>query len=350
MEIKPLDELQHWLLLHTWVIEVSAALALLLFLNILLDRTLQWTKQKAHLQEKDWRIHIDSAVLAPAKILLWVLLISFLFHLASQRLGLETLFPYIPSLRNAGIVFCLAWFSLRWKKLFFNALAARRIKGKLFFDPSSLEILGKFFTAGVVFVSLLIILGLFGIDILPLVTFGGIGVAALGLASRNAAANFLGGLMLYINRPFTTCDLIELPGKKISGYVEQIGWHHTSIRDLQKKPIYVPNSLFSTEILINLSRITHRSIEEILQIRYADYDKASFIIEEIRTLFKQSPEIDPHQPLHVHLLTLGAAALEIHIKAYTLSTRYEEFIEIKQKLLLQISSILAKSGAATLQI
>jgi MscS family membrane protein len=334
-----------WILEHFWVAEVVIVLAGLLFLNFLLKKLIFRSKAIAHFKENDWRSHLDYAALAPARALLWLLLAFFLIELIDREAGLGGLFSFAAPLRNAGIVLSLSWFLLRWRKVFHNAIASRRSKGKLTFDPVSLEIIGKIFTIAVVFVSLLIILQIFGLDIVPLMTFGGIGVAAMGIASKDVIANFFGGLMIYVTRPFTAGDLIELPQKKIIGHVEEIGWYLTSVRDQQKKPIYIPNSIFSTELLINLSRRTHRRIEEVIQIRSDDVKKVFPIIEKIRTFFEHHSEIDHNQTVHVFFKAFGSYSLDIEVEAYTLSTRYEEFMEIKQKILLEIYDIVVKSGA-----
>jgi MscS family membrane protein len=334
-----------WLAEHTWLLEVLVVLLLLFFLNFILKKVIERSRQKAHLQEHDWRHHLNDAMMTPLRILLVLLLISFGIELACRQFNLENSFSFVEPLRNAGIVLCLAWFLIRWKKIFYNAMAARRVKGKPSFDPISLEIMGRIFTILVIFISLLVLLGVLGLDVVPLLTFGGIGAAALGFASKDVVANFFGGWMLYVTRPFTIQDLIELPEKNIKGHVEDIGWYLTSLRDLAKQPIYIPNAMFSTQVMVNLSRITHRKIEEKISIRYSDMSKVDKIVEKVRSLLERHTEIDQHQAIHVYLLTFGSYALEIEIKAYTLATRYEEFMELKQKILLEIYNLVAELGA-----
>lgn len=335
----------HWLEDNGWTAEVMVALLLLFLLHFLLKNALIRSKKKGQLLEHDWRVHLDTAAMGPAKVFFGVLLASFLLHLLSHRFKLETLHQYVPALRNMGIVFSLSWFLLRFKKVFHHAMAMRRFRGKPAFDPASLEIVGKIFTVAVLFVSLLVLFGLFGLDILPLVTFGGIGLAALGFASREMIANFFGGLMIYATRPFTVGDQIEVPQRNLRGYVEEIGWYLTTVRDMEKKPVYIPNASFSSEMLINLSRMTHRCIEETVRIRFSDSPRGEAVVSEIRALLLHHPEIDRHQPVYVFLRSFGVYALEIEVRAYTLSTRYEEFMEIKQKILLEIHRILLQAGA-----
>lgn len=330
---------------QAWILEIGVVAFLLVFANFILNRALFRSRQKGHLKENDWRVHLDSAALLPARVVLWVLFLSFSIRAAAAALNLGDSFSWIAMLRNVSVVVCVGWFLIRWKKVFHNAIAHRRVKGKLAFDPVSMEIISKIFTICVLFLSLLLILGFFGLNIVPLLTFGGIGTAAIGFASKDVIANFFGGLMLYITRPFTPNDLIEIPGKEITGTIEEIGWYFTSVRDVHKRPVYIPNSVFSTELLLNLSRMTHRKLEETLRIRFEDADKAQTIVDQIRTFLKASAELDHHESIEVYLDSIGPDSLLIEVKAYSLTTRHEAFTKIKQEILLEIYRIIHDAGA-----
>lgn len=339
------DSWHGWLLDHTWVVEVAIVVLLLFFLNFGLKRFLIRSKRMAQLQENDWRVHLDYAAVAPARVLLWVLLIAFLIDVVTRELKLSGTFLYVDPLRNATVIGCIAWFLLRWKKVFHTTMVSKRGKGKVAFDPISLEIVAKLFTISVIFISLLVVMQIFGLNVAPLITFGGIGAAVLGFASKDVVANFFGGLMIYVTRPFTVHDLVELPEKKVMGHVEEIGWYLTSIRDLEKKPIYIPNSIFSSELLINQSRMTHRRIEETIQIRYEDISKVGKILDEIRSLFDRNASIDHHQSLSIFLQNFSPSSVDLEVKAYLLSTRYEDFMEARQAVMLEMYDIVARNGA-----
>lgn len=327
---------QEWILENLWVLEIVVVVVSLLLINLLIKKVILKSPQETELEH---------ALVLPARVLLWILLISFGLDLIGRKLNLGGMFLSVESIRNVGIVVCLSWFLLRWKKVIHAALSRRREIGKISLDAVSVEVLEKIYTILILFVSLLIIMQLFGLDIAPLIAFGGIGAAALGFASKEVIGNFFGGLMLYAVRPFSPGDLIEVSEKDLYGHVEEIGWYSTTIRDLQKKPIYVPNSIFSTEILANLSRMTHRRMEEVIEIRATDTDKALPIVEAIRKLLKTQTQIDQKLPLHVFFKGYGSHSLFLEIQAYILATRYEEFMEIKQRLLLEIGSIIEQNGA-----
>jgi MscS family membrane protein len=62
--------------------------------------------------------------------------------------------------------------------------------------------------------------------------FGGIGGVALGLSARDIAANFLGGMLLLFNEPFTPGDMVTFKtgSTELVGRVERVGWGQTRIR------------------------------------------------------------------------------------------------------------------------
>jgi MscS family membrane protein len=330
---------------YFWLVKLGVFLLLILVVNIFLKRIILRIKHRAHYKEHDWQSHLDYVLLTPLHSLLWILFTAFAISMVASHLGIEKTSLNFTLIRNAAIIGCLAWFFLRWKKVFQQSLAARQSRGMLGLDSHSIQIMGKVFSFIVIFISFLIILQIFGLDVMPLIAFGGIGAAAAGFASKEVIANFFGGLMIHLTRPFTVNELIELPGKKILGYIEEIGWYYTSVRDLKKQLIFIPNSMFSTEMMVNQSRITHRRIDELIGVRYEDAAKVPLLVEKIRYLFSAHPVIDHSQPLYVNMVSFGLASIDIEIKAYTLTTNLEEFLQIKQELMLRIYEIILSAGA-----
>jgi MscS family membrane protein len=337
-----------WFIDQPWTIEVSLAALVLFLIQVVLKRALLKIQSQAKLKENDWRYHLDYAALTPARVFLWLLLISVIVDLLIRQFDLDGVFCYFTPLRNAAIVCCMTWFLLRWKKVIHivsTNQSSRKALKHLAIDSFTLEVLGKIFTVLILFLTLLTVMQIFGLDVLPLITFGGIGAATIGFAGKDAISNFFGGLMIYLTRPFIINDLIELPDRKILGNVEEIGWYFTSIRDSQKKPIYIPNSVFSTVAVINQSRITHRRIEESIGIRLSDITKLPSIIAKIYALFEQHNSIDHNQAIHVFLEKFGDYTLQIEIKAYSLKLRYEDFMKTRQEILIQIYGFITEAGA-----
>lgn len=329
----------------TWMIQFFSFLAVLIVVNFFLRRVFDRFKRRKHLQDGDWRVQLDHTILAPVRALLWIFFGAFLLKVISRHFGFEQEIPDPAMLRNAGVVFCLAWFFFRWKILFEKALRTKKLPGKKALDPTSIEIISKIYSVLVLFLSSLILLQIFGLDIAPLLAFSGIGAAALGFASKDAISNFYGGLTIYLTRPFTVNDFINLPQRELLGTVEQIGWYFTTLRDLAKQPVYIPNGVFGTELIVNLSRMTHRRIDESFSLRYADADKIEKLILQIRDYLSKHPEIDQNESTQVFVSTFAESGIVLEVKAYTLSTRYEEFMEIKQRIMLKLCEMIAFEGA-----
>ena len=134
---------------------------------------------------------------------------------------------------------------------------------------------------------ILTVMQLFDYSVSGLLAFGGIGGIAVGFAAKDLLANFFGGLMIYLDRPFSVGDWIRSPDKEIEGTVEDIGWRLTRIRTFDKRPLYIPNSIFASISVENPSRMSNRRIYEKIGIRYDDMSKMNTIVTEVKLMLQK---------------------------------------------------------------
>ncbi|PIE41254.1 MAG: mechanosensitive ion channel protein MscS, partial [Gammaproteobacteria bacterium] len=158
-------------------------------------------------------------------------------------------------------------------------------------------------------------------------------------------ANFFGGLMIYMDRPFSVGDWVRSPDRQIEGTVENIGWRLTCIRTFDKRPLYVPNSMFNSIALENPSRMSHRRIKETMGVRYDDISKVRDILKAVKTMLIEHDEIDDTQTLIVNFNTYGPSSLDFFIYTFTKTTNWIKFHEVKEDVLLKISDIVESYGA-----
>lgn len=83
-----------------------------------------------------------------------------------------------------------------------------------------------------------------------LLASAGIIAAIVGFASQSAFSNIVSGIFLVIFRPFSVGDRIKV-GQYYTGDVEDITLRHTVIRDFENKRIIFPNTVISSEVIIN---------------------------------------------------------------------------------------------------
>ncbi|HAH80902.1 MAG TPA: mechanosensitive ion channel protein MscS, partial [Gammaproteobacteria bacterium] len=125
-------------------------------------------------------------------------------------------------------------------------------------DQTTASAVGKLLRATVAITGTLLVLQAFGVSVSGVLAFGGIGGIAIGFAARDLLANFFGALMIFLDRPFSVGDWVRSPDRDIEGTVEDIGWRLTRIRTFDKRPLYLPNSIFSSLAVENPSRMNSR--------------------------------------------------------------------------------------------
>ena len=206
-------------------------------------------------------------------------------------------------------------------------------------DPTTVHALGKVLRLSTFISAVLIAMPTVGIEITALLAFGGVGGIAVGFAAKDLLANFFGGLMIYLDRPFALGDWIRSPDREIEGTVEAIGWRLTVVRTFDKRPLYIPNSVFNTLSLENPSRMSNRRIKENIGIRYSDSDKMEAIVRDVKAMLQSHEEIDQKQTLIVNFLSYGPSSLDFFIYTFTKTTNWIRFHEIKQDVLLKIVGI-----------
>ncbi len=116
---------------------------------------------------------------------------------------------------------------------------------------------------------------------LTLTAGAGIVTAILIFASQQAFSNIISGIFIVIFEPFKVNDLIRI-GETYFGFVEDITLRHTVIRNFENRRIVVPNSVISSETIIN-SNITEDKICNFFEIGISydsSIDQAMQIIRE----------------------------------------------------------------------
>lgn len=197
----------------------------------------------------------------------------------------------------------------------------------------------------VLFFGVIALLQTFDISVSGLVAFGGISAAGVTFAAKDILGNFFGGLMIFLNRPFSIGDWIRSEERNIEGTVEKIGWILTRIRTFDQRPLYVPNGIFSQIAIENAQRMLNRRIKQIVGVRYEDANKIVAITDAIRTYLQKNDQIDQSQTMLVDLVNIGNSSLDILIYTFTKTTDWVKFQAIQQVVFLKIIEIITEHGA-----
>jgi len=301
---------------------------------------------------KKTRTRVDDvlfgSLLGPARGLVWVIGLSF----AAQIIGMQTeeaqtkkvIFDVVGALRNVGIIATVTWFLLRFIGNYEASYIDAKTSAGEKIDKTLINAVRNVLRAAVIVTAALIVLQTLGINVNGLLAFGGVGGITVGFAAKELIANMFGGLTIYIDKPFGVGDWIRSPDREIEGTVEEIGLRVTVIRTFDKRPLYVPNAVFTTISVENPSRMSHRRIRETIGVRYDDIAQIPAILQDIRKYLNDSQEIDQSQTLMVNVDEFGASSVDFFIYTFTRTTVWTEFHTVKEKVMLAISDIIAQHG------
>jgi len=291
-----------------------------------------------------WDDSILFAAARPLTLLIWVVGITFAADIVRAESD-AAIFNAIEPIRQVGVIVAGAWFLVRLTASLQEAVIERGLSSGEPYDRTTADAIAKLIRLSVIITAALVILQTLGFSVSGVLAFGGIGGIAIGFAAKDLLANFFGGLMIYLDRPFLIGDWIRSPDREIEGTVEHIGWRLTTIRSFSKRPIYVPNSMFASISVENPSRMTHRRIYETIGLRYDDAEKVADVLKGIETMLRKHPEIDDSQTLMVNFVAFAPSSLDFFVYTFTHTTNWVKFQAIKQDVLLKIEKIIREHGA-----
>ncbi|WP_281646878.1 mechanosensitive ion channel family protein [Parendozoicomonas sp. Alg238-R29] len=338
-----LEAVQAWFAAQgSWVFQVFIVLLLTavahLVVRIVFGRLEQGLKKTANV----WDDALLHATRKPAIALVWVVGLMWAADIARQE-SQASILKGMGALYDLAIVTIVSWAAIR----FIREIEAKYVGST---DPSQVDettamAISKLLRAVVIVTSALVVLQTMGYSISGILAFGGIGGIAIGFAAKDLLANFFGGMMIYLDRPFKVGDWIRSPDKNIEGTVEYVGWRQTRIRTFDKRPLYVPNATFSNISVENPSRMENRRIKETIGLRYSDARAMPAVLEEVRSYLVSHEEIDTSKILMVHFNSFGPSSLDFFIYCFTKTCDWARFHQVKEQVMIDILDIIHRHNA-----
>ena len=327
-----------------WVVQVCIVIFLVLLATFIENKFLDRLHKKLKSTGTHWDHAFLEALRKPLVFLFWLIGLTIILKILKIQTGFSVI-DSIKPFRDVLIIILFGWFLIRFIRISeLNIIDQRQKTGEIF-DRTTMNAITKLLRLCVFIIGALVIVQTLGFSISGVLAFGGIGGIAIGFAAKDLLSNFFGGLMIYLDRPFNVGDWIRSPDREIEGTVEQIGWRLTIIRTFDKRPLYVPNSVFNNISVENPSRMTNRRIKETIGIRYDDANQMDAIIKDVKTMLREHDDIDQGQTMIVNLNSFAPSSLDFFIYTFTKTTNWIMFHEIKQDVLLKVLTIIEKNGA-----
>lgn len=164
-------------------------------------------------------------------------------------------------------------------------------------------------------VLILTLLGQMGVNQATIVAaLGSVGVG-ISLALQGGAANFAGGVLLLVQRPFKVGDFIREVNEGNEGFVASIGMFYTTLLSLGDRTITIPNSKLTDASVINYTASGFWLVNINIGISYTDdIDLAKSIM---RRAFEEEPRVLKNKPIDLLLDSLGDSSVRLEVRGWT---------------------------------
>ncbi|KAH9659832.1 Mechanosensitive ion channel protein 1 [Citrus sinensis] len=176
---------------------------------------------------------------------------------------------YLAQAWRGAVILSFVWFLHRWKtNVFTRAMASQSIAG---LDREKMLALDRISSVGLFVIGLMALAEACGVAVQSILTVGGIGGVATAFASRDVLGNVLSGLSMQFSKPFSLGDTIK--AGSVEGQVVEMGLTTTTLLSAEKFPVIVPNSMFSSQVIVNKSRAPWRALVIRIPMHIDDLDK-----------------------------------------------------------------------------
>jgi MscS family membrane protein len=276
------------------------------------------------------------------------LLLSFsaLAHRAMAGYFGLPLLPRVYYSRSIGALISLGFFwflqrvaSLTMQRLRIHAISAGRV------GTGTLMVLAdRLLRALVVITALLSILAIMGFNLTTVLAGLGIGGIAIAFAAQKTLENLFGGISVLADDVIRVGDYCRFADR--TGSVEDIGLRSTQVRTDARTQLSIPNGALATMSIENFTRRDKIQFAPVLAIRYdTSAEQLRYLLAEIRRMLYAHPKIESDTAT-IRFANFDASALRVELSSYVLTRDSNEFIAIREDLLLRIMDIVKNSGTA----
>lgn len=225
----------------------------------------------------------------------------------------ESVISYLPTLAYGLAVFIIGfWIAKRFDK------GLERYFTKRNYDVSLEGFIRSLVSIGLKIIVVLTVAGIIGLPTTSLLAVFGAAGLAVGLALQGSLANFAGGVLILIFKPFKVGDVITSQGE--TGEVQVIQIFNTILLTPENKTVILANGSVSNGTIINVSR--HGSLRASLRVSIdftEDVDKVRAIIMEI---MQNDPDVLDRPAPSVVVAEYGESAIILAVRPYSTPEKF----------------------------
>ncbi len=182
-----------------------------------------------------------------------------------------------------------------------------------------------------------------GFDMTGVLAGLGIGGIAVSLAAQRTIENIFAGVSIVADRPVRVGDTCRF-GTRV-GTVERIGMRSVSLRSPERTLVTIPNSQFASGEVESLAARDRMRVFMTIGLRY-ETSRAELVqvMRRIDALLHAHERV-LREGIRVRFAGFGASSLDVEIQAYIDTRDWEEFLALREDVLLQIMGAVEECGS-----
>ncbi|NEQ77776.1 MAG: mechanosensitive ion channel [Okeania sp. SIO2C9] len=288
------------------------------------------------------------------RVIVWIVVVFYITDLIPLIRGyrnqvliflIESFTSPIFTLGNKGfsildIMFLVGLTIAMWKGVgYFIKIFRTKIIGLTGAEQSVQDTISFLVQYGLIFLGLLIILQLWGVDVSSLAIIASVLGVGIGFGLQNIANNFMSGIILIFERPIQVGDFIQVGN--LEGIVKRIGLRSTYITTLDHISLIVPNSRFLENEVLNWSHNNPISRVKV-PIGVAYGSEIRLVRKAILEVAKSHPEVLLHPSPQLWFQEFGDSSLNFDLLVWTREPQKKN--KLKSELNYRIEVSLRKYG------
>ncbi|KAG5036959.1 hypothetical protein AAZX31_07G064700 [Glycine max] len=250
---------------------------------------------------------------------------------------------YLAPLWRGAVIVSFVWFLHRWKtNIFARTLSSQSLLG---LDKEKVLALDKISSIGLFVIGIMALAEACGVAVQSVVTVGGIGGVATAFAAKDILGNVFSGLSMQFSKPFSIGDTIK--AGSIEGQVVEMGLTSTSLLSSEKFPVIVPNSFFSSQVIVNKSRAEYLAIITKIPLQTEDLSKIPPISDDVKSMLRSNAKVFLGKDVpYCFLSRIESSYAELTLGYNLKHMRKDELYSAEQDILLQAVQIIKNHGVA----
>lgn len=220
---------------------------------------------------------------------------------------MELIMEYIPKIAFAIVVLIVGlWIVGKIVKVVENSMNRSKM------DETLIPFLSNLISWSLKLLLFISVASMLGIATTSFIAVLGAAGLAIGLALQGSLANFAGGVLVLIFKPYQKGDLIEAQG--YTGVVKEVQIFNTVLTTPQNERVIIPNGKMSNDSLINYSAEGKRRVDLVVGISYgSDIDKAKEVLLE---MMKNDENVLNEPAPYVGVDSLGDSSVNLVVRPW----------------------------------